>query len=75
MRAIYACRMCKKRYVGVEGNNKDQMLKGIAELAISGCSRIAQFPTLIDGHICDNGSIGIADFIGFASERRKGEGL
>lgn len=61
----YRCRLCGETYhSGCTGSN-DIILKVTAELATTGYSRVLQAPTMVAPHCCSDGSIGMADFLGF----------
>lgn len=62
--AIFKCRLCGEQFIGAETGNRKIALNATIGASI-GKSFDAQAPTLHDTHICEDGSIGIADFLGF----------
>lgn len=71
MKAFYGkfkCRLCGKEFIAMEANSRDTAIKAAVE-AVTGSITMTQAPTVVDIHNCENGNIGIADFIGFTKER------
>lgn len=52
----------------MEANSRNTAIKSAVE-AVTGSITMTQAPAVVDIHNCENGNIGIADFIGFTQER------
>lgn len=72
MHAIYKCRMCHKRFeTGYVVAHKETAVELTAQIANTGEARQRPFILKMQRiHECKNGSVGIADFLGFAQEGR-----
>lgn len=68
MNGYYKCRLCGKEYYSCVTKNADLIRRIMTDLCIYGSSKELQSPTLIGTHCCDDGSIGVSDFIGFKNE-------
>ncbi len=69
-KALFKCRLCGKTFINSETSNEIVALNAAIK-AIFGKMSEPLVPTLYDIHICDNGGIGIADFIGFRKDDEK----
>ena len=66
--AFFKCRLCGEIFDnGAVTSNKDFTVGGTIAL-INGFKISCQFPNMIEIHYCKNGSVGIADFIGWKKE-------
>lgn len=65
--AIYKCRLCGETFGAKEAGGRRTALNA-AIFASMGKPPEPNAPTLNDIHCCEDGSIGIADFIGFKEE-------
>lgn len=65
--AIYKCRLCGETFCAKEAGGRRAALNA-AICASMGKLPEPNAPTLNDIHSCEDGSIGIADFIGFKEE-------
>lgn len=68
--ALFKCRLCGETFTASEAGGR-KVAEKAAIFASIGKSSEPQAPTLHDIHICENGGIGIADFLGF--KERKGD--
>lgn len=67
-RAIYKCRACGKEHGNmVTGNEKLAMNDTMATVYGWKCDGPIH-PTMNDIHLCNDGSFGVSDFIGFKKE-------
>ena len=67
MKGFYKCRLCDKKFYTCATDSKtasDIMI----DICIYGKSKVIRAPGMICMHSCDDGSLGIADFIGFKKE-------
>lgn len=64
-RAKFKCRLCKKEFNTVITGNHDLAFSIAAQLTVNGTSVMAQAPCMTQPHCCLDGSIGIADFLGW----------
>lgn len=62
--AIFKCRLCGETFCAKETGGRETALNA-AIFASMGKLPEPNAPTLNDIHSCEDGSIGIADFIGF----------
>lgn len=67
-KAFHKCRLCGKVYFSGEvTGNRDIVTQAMTEMIVD-VHTIPQAPTLIATHICENGNIGCADFVGWQRE-------
>lgn len=65
--AIYKCRLCGEEFVSASTSNSDVALKNMLNITI-GCEIkewIGNPVTELSMHSCKDGSMGLADFLGF----------
>lgn len=62
--AVHKCRMCGEIYEGVKTGGRNFVVQSIIEMD-TGKYTIPQAPHLVDIHLCKNGNIGCADFVGW----------
>lgn len=62
--ALFKCRLCGETFSASEAGGR-KTAQRVALFASMGTVSEPQAPTLHDIHICENGGIGIADFLGF----------
>lgn len=62
--AFYRCELCGETFAAAEAGDRETAQKA-ALYASMGEQLQPQGPMLCDIHICDNGNIGIAKFLGF----------
>lgn len=67
MNGYYKCRLCGTSFYNCVANSKTAF-DIITDICIYGKSKVIQAPDMIGFHSCDDGSLGIADFIGFKKE-------
>lgn len=67
--AIFKCRLCGETFVAKEAGGRQTALR-TAIFASMGKMPEPNAPTMNDIHTCEDGSIGISDFIGY---KEKGE--
>ena len=65
--ALFKCRICCEVYSATETESRNIAQKA-AISAVLGKVSDGQDPALHDIHICEDGGIGIADFLGFKRE-------
>lgn len=65
--AIFKCRLCGETFTAAEAGDRKTAMQA-ALFASMGKAPETQAPTLHDIHVCDNGGIGISDFLGFKQE-------
>lgn len=62
--ALFKCRLCGETYITSGTGDRKTAMKSAINAAI-GKVTDPQAPELHDIHVCENGGIGIGDFIGF----------
>ncbi len=62
--ALFKCRLCGETFITAKTGGR-KVAERAALFASMGKVSEPQAPTLHDIHICENGGIGIADFLGF----------
>ena len=67
MKGYYKCRLCGTSFYNCATNRKIAS-DIIIDICVHGKSKVIQAPGMIGFHSCDDGSLGIADFIGFKRE-------
>lgn len=65
--AIFKCELCGETFVAAEMDDRERAQRA-ALFASKGGQSEPNAPTLCDIHICDNGGIGLAKFVGFKPE-------
>lgn len=64
--AIYRCRLCGEVYKNVFTRHRDLALETVRCACIKSPSEVPiMIPTINKVHDCADGSVGVADFIGF----------
>ena len=63
----YKCRLCGKKFYSCS-TDRETASKIMIDIVVDGESKEINAPGLIHIHLCDDKSIGIADFIGFKKE-------
>lgn len=66
--ALFKCRLCGETFAASEAGGR-KVAEKAAIFASMGKVSEPQAPALHDIHICQNGGIGIADFLGFKEGR------
>lgn len=66
-RAIYKCRLCGEEYVSAIAGSADMAIKNMVVITVEFDSgqRILNPVTKLSMHSCKDGSMGLADFLGF----------
>ena len=67
LKGFYKCRLCGEKFYNCATNSKTAS-DIVIDICVYGKSKIIQAPGMIGFHSCDDGSLGIADFIGFKKE-------
>lgn len=67
-KAIYKCRFCQKSFKDAITGNKDLAEKVLMSVCYDIPINEPQSPTMYRPHYCENGSMGVADFIGWEKE-------
>lgn len=65
-REIYKCRLCEEIY-GSVGTDSEKTAKYVVKKRMSNATSPKK-PDLTELHICADGSLGVADFLGFLKE-------
>lgn len=65
-REIYKCRLCEEIY-GSVGADSEKTAKYVVKKRMSNATSPKK-PDLTELHICADGSLGVADFLGFLKE-------
>lgn len=66
--SLFKCRLCGETFVRSEAGDR-KTAERAAMFASMEKPPEPNAPTMLDIHICDNGGIGIADFLGFRERR------
>lgn len=70
LHAIYKCRLCLQQFSILAPTDTETACHHVMELAVSGKpDNVYSFPFLLALHMCDDGSVGLADFIGWRKEK------
>lgn len=68
--AIYKCRLCLQQFSILAPTDNETARYHVMELAVNGKpGNVYSFPLLLTLHSCDDGSVGLADFIGWRKEK------
>ena len=67
--ALFKCRLCGETFIAAEAGGR-KAAERAAIYASMGKVSEEQAPDLHDIHICEDGGIGIADFLGFKERRQ-----
>lgn len=69
-KAVYRCRLCGAEYKPGATAGEAIAAAHMYELAADLCGIVPEAPRKIEPHLCPDGSMGVADFLGWKAEKR-----
>lgn len=67
-KAVYRCRLCGKEYRPGITTDQAMAVAHMEELAAGLCGTVPVAPRLTEPHPCHDGSLGVADFLGWKAD-------